>query len=67
MAATLAGTGNVCMHNAGSCDCIYGGEAANSWDNNMMWQLFQTNPSVEWFNSDMLNSGLELSDTNLGL
>ena len=37
-----------------------GGEGTNtmmpsSWNDDMMWQLFQSQPSLDWFNADILD------------
>jgi hypothetical protein len=63
--AALNSAGNVGMGNVQPCENMYGGEPFNSWNDNMMWQLFQTNPSLDWFNSDILKSGFEMPDTGL--
>jgi hypothetical protein len=31
------------------------GFMASSWNDNMMWQLFQSQPSLDWFNADILD------------
>ncbi|KAH8722501.1 putative Zn(II)2Cys6 transcription factor-like protein [Phaeosphaeriaceae sp. PMI808] len=31
------------------------GFITSSWDDDMMWQLFQSQPSLDWFNSDILD------------
>ncbi|KAF2001763.1 hypothetical protein P154DRAFT_432372 [Amniculicola lignicola CBS 123094] len=38
--------------NGESCD----GQGLVSWDDDMMWQLFQNQPSLNWFNTNILDS-----------
>lgn len=30
-------------------------DVGSSWNDDMMWQLFQSQPSLDWFNSDILD------------
>jgi hypothetical protein len=32
------------------------GMMPSSWNDDMMWQLFQSQPSLDWFNADILNN-----------
>ncbi|KAF2125846.1 putative Zn(II)2Cys6 transcription factor-like protein [Dothidotthia symphoricarpi CBS 119687] len=32
----------------------------SSWNDDMMWQLFQSQPSLDWFNADILDPTLDL-------
>jgi hypothetical protein len=31
------------------------GFMASTWNDDMMWQLFQSQPSLDWFNADILD------------
>jgi len=31
------------------------GMMPSSWNDDMMWQLFQSQPSLDWFNADILD------------
>jgi hypothetical protein len=33
---------------------------ASSWNDDRMWQLFQSQPSLDWFNADILDPGWDL-------
>jgi hypothetical protein len=33
----------------------------SSWNDDRMWQLFQSQPSLDWFNADILDPGWDLS------
>lgn len=35
----------------------------SSWNDDMMWQLFQSQPSLDWFNADILDPTWDLSAT----
>jgi hypothetical protein len=35
----------------------------SSWNDNMMWQLFQSQPSLDWFNADILDPSWGLGQT----
>jgi len=56
--AMPVGTGPEQVNAAGDVE----GFMASSWDDDMMWQLFQSQPSLDWFNADipdpMLDFGL---------
>lgn len=32
----------------------------SSWNDDMMWQLFQSQPSLDWFNADILDPTWDL-------
>ena len=34
---------------------------ASSWNDDMMWQLFQSQPSLDWFNADILDPAWDMS------
>jgi hypothetical protein len=34
---------------------------ASSWNDDRMWQLFQSQPSLDWFNADILDPGWDLN------
>jgi hypothetical protein len=57
-AAMPAGAGSEHVNATGDVE----GFMASSWDDDMMWQLFQSQPSLDWFNADipdpMLDFGL---------
>ncbi|EMD60418.1 hypothetical protein COCSADRAFT_40062 [Bipolaris sorokiniana ND90Pr] len=36
------------------------GMMASSWNDNMMWQLFQSQPSLDWFNADILDPAWDI-------
>lgn len=33
----------------------------SSWNDDMMWQLFQSQPSLDWFNADILDPAWDVS------
>lgn len=35
----------------------------SSWNDDMMWQLFQSQPSLDWFNADILDPSWGLGQT----
>lgn len=35
---------------------IYNDAGLSSWNDDMMWQLFQSQPSLDWFNADTWTS-----------
>lgn len=37
-----------------------GGILPCSWNDDMMWQLFQSQPSLDWFNADILDPAWDL-------
>lgn len=37
------------------------GFLASTWNDDMMWQLFQSQPSLDWFNADILDPTWDLS------
>ena len=47
-------------------DVTKGNESADaflpsSWNDDMMWQLFQSQPSLDWFNADILDPAWDVS------
>lgn len=39
------------------------GIVPSSWNDDMMWQLFQSQPSLDWFNADILDPAWNISQT----
>jgi hypothetical protein len=39
------------------------GMIPSSWNDDMMWQLFQSQPSLDWFNADILDPSWGLGQT----
>jgi hypothetical protein len=39
------------------------GMMPSSWNDDMMWQLFQSQPSLDWFNADILDPSWGLGQT----
>jgi hypothetical protein len=39
------------------------GMMPSSWNDNMMWQLFQSQPSLDWFNADILDPAWDIGQT----
>lgn len=37
------------------------GFLGSTWNDNMMWQLFQSQPSLDWFNADILDPTWDLN------
>lgn len=50
----LQGTGEETFHTTGITQAT-DGDPVLSWDNEMMSQLFSCQPSLDWFNSDILD------------
>jgi hypothetical protein len=39
------------------------GMVPSSWNDDMMWQLFQSQPSLDWFNADILDPAWDISQS----
>ncbi|KAH7350410.1 Zn(II)2Cys6 transcription factor-like protein [Pyrenochaeta sp. MPI-SDFR-AT-0127] len=49
------------ISNVPNIDHASEGLLPSSWNDDMMWQLFQSQPSLDWFNADILNPEWDLS------
>jgi len=55
------GNGSGILNNSGSDNTA--GIMPSSWNDDMMWQLFQSQPSLDWFNADILDPSWGLGQT----
>ena len=55
------GNGSDILTNSGSDGTT--GIIPSSWNDDMMWQLFQSQPSLDWFNADILDPSWGLGQT----
>ena len=61
--AFAGGSGDPLNADTGSGDAN-DGMMPSSWNDDMMWQLFQSQPSLDWFNADILDPAWDASLPN---